>query len=140
MRSGTLRINGRVTAGDGVRLQVQGGTLTIGDRTFFDGDTRIVCTTAVTIGSGVAIGWGCNILDCDFHTIDGAPMNAPVVIGDDVWIGINAMILKGVVIGNGAIVAAGAVVAKDVPAHALVAGNPAVVVREQILHAPSPRG
>ena len=140
VRSGTLRINGRVTAGDGVRLQVQGGTLTIGDRTFFDGDTRIVCTTAVTIGSGVAMGWGCNILDCDFHTVDGAPMNAPVVIGDDVWIGINAMILKGVVIGNGAIVAAGAVVSKDVPAHALVAGNPAVVVREQILHAPSPSG
>jgi NDP-sugar pyrophosphorylase family protein len=102
VRSGTLRINGRVTAGDGVRLQVQGGTLTIGDRTFFDGDTRIVCTTAVTIGSGDAMGWGCNILDCDFHTIDGAPMNAPVVIGDDVWIGINAMILKGVVIGDGA--------------------------------------
>ena len=62
------------------------------------------------------------------------------MIGDDVWIGINAMILKGVVIGNGAIVAAGAVVSKDVPAHALVAGNPAVVVREQILHAPSPSG
>jgi hypothetical protein len=48
VRSGTLRVNGRVTAGDGVRLQVQGGTLTIGDRTFFDGDSRIVCTTAVT--------------------------------------------------------------------------------------------
>ncbi|MGZ4179456.1 MAG: DapH/DapD/GlmU-related protein [Solirubrobacteraceae bacterium] len=67
-------------------------------------------------------------------------MNAPVVIGDDVWIGINATILKGVAIGSGAIVAAGAVVAKDVPANALVAGNPAVIVREQVLHAPSPNG
>jgi acetyltransferase-like isoleucine patch superfamily enzyme len=140
VRSGTLRINGRVTAGDGVRLQVQGGTLTIGDGTFFDGDSRIVCTTAVTIGRRVAMGWGCNVLDCDFHTVDGAPMCAPVSIGDDVWIGINAMILKGVAIGTGAIVAAGAVVSRDVPAHALVAGNPGVIVREQVLHAPSPRG
>jgi acetyltransferase-like isoleucine patch superfamily enzyme len=140
VRSGTLRINGRVTAGDGVRLQVQAGTLTIGDRTFLDGDSRIVCTTAVTIGSRVAMGWGCNILDCDFHIIDGAPMNAPVTIGDDVWIGINATILKGVEIGDGAVVAAGAVVTRDVPAHALVAGNPAVVLRDEVLHAPSPNG
>jgi acetyltransferase-like isoleucine patch superfamily enzyme len=50
------------------------------------------------------------------------------------------MILKGVAIGTGAIVAAGAVVSRDVPAHALVAGNPGVIVREQVLHAPSPRG
>jgi acetyltransferase-like isoleucine patch superfamily enzyme len=140
VRSGTLRINGRVTAGDGVRLQVQAGTLTIGDRTFFDGDSRIVCTTAITIGSRVAMGWGCNILDCDFHAIGDAPMSAPVVIGADVWIGLNATILKGVTIGDGAIVAAGAVVTRDVPAHALVAGNPAVVVREDVIHTPSPKG
>jgi acetyltransferase-like isoleucine patch superfamily enzyme len=135
--AGTLRINGRVTAGDGVRLQAQAGILTIGDRTLFDGDSRVVCTTAVTIGSRVAIGWGCNILDSDFHSIDGAPIRAPVVIGDDVWIGINATILKGVSVGDGAIVAAGAVVTRDVPANALVAGNPAVIVREQVVHAPS---
>lgn len=140
VRAGTLRVNGRVVAGDGVRLQVHAGTLTIGDQTVFDGDSRIVCTTAVTVGSRVAMGWGCDILDSDFHTVDGRPMRAPVVIGDNVWIGIKATILKGVTVGDGAIVAAGAVVTKDVPARALVAGNPAVIVREDVVHGPSQAG
>lgn len=51
------------------------------------------------------------------------------VIGNDVWIGHGAMILPGVTIGNGAIIGAGSVVAKDVPAYAIVAGNPARVIR-----------
>ena len=54
----------------------------------------------------------------------------PVSIGDDVWIGANAMILRGVTLGEGAVVGAGAVVTGDVPAHTIVAGNPATVVRE----------
>jgi acetyltransferase-like isoleucine patch superfamily enzyme len=53
---------------------------------------------------------------------------APVVIGDRVWVGTRAVILKGVTIGDGAVVAAGAVVNKDVPAHSVVAGGPARVV------------
>ncbi|MFZ2756857.1 MAG: sugar O-acetyltransferase [Atopobiaceae bacterium] len=52
-----------------------------------------------------------------------------VVIGDDVWVGGNATILPGVTIGDGAVVAAGAVVTRDVPAHSVVAGVPAKVVR-----------
>ena len=58
----------------------------------------------------------------------GRPSVAPVVIGDRVWVGTRAIILKGVTIGDGAVVAAGAVVNKDVPPHAVVAGIPAKVV------------
>ena len=54
---------------------------------------------------------------------------APVRIGDKAWIGFNAIILKGVTVGEGAIVAAGAVVTKDVPPYTIVAGNPARVIR-----------
>lgn len=53
----------------------------------------------------------------------------PVVIGDDVWIGANAVILPGVTVGSHSVIAAGAVVTKDVPAHTLVAGVPAKVVK-----------
>ena len=50
------------------------------------------------------------------------------VIGNDVWIGCNSIILAGVKVGNGAIIAAGAVVTKDVPAYAIVGGNPAKII------------
>ena len=56
----------------------------------------------------------------------------PIIIGDHVWIGKNALILKGVTIGNGAIVAAGSVVVKDVSAKTLVAGNPAKVIKDNV--------
>ncbi len=55
----------------------------------------------------------------------------PVVIGDDVWIGARVIILPGVTVGNGAVLAAGSVVTKDVPAYAVVAGNPARMVRDR---------
>lgn len=55
-----------------------------------------------------------------------------VRIGNDVWVGLNALILSGVVIGNGAVIAAGAVVTKDVPPYTIVGGNPARVIRHRI--------
>jgi acetyltransferase-like isoleucine patch superfamily enzyme len=54
----------------------------------------------------------------------------PVVIGDDVWIGANAVILPGVTIGRHVVVAAGAVVTKDVPDYSLVAGVPAKEIKK----------
>lgn len=55
---------------------------------------------------------------------------APIRIGDDVWIGANAMVLPGVTIGDGAVVAAGAVVTRDVPAMTVVGGVPARVIKQ----------
>jgi acetyltransferase-like isoleucine patch superfamily enzyme len=52
-----------------------------------------------------------------------------ISIGDDVWIGMNSMILSGVNVGQGAVIGAGSVVAKDIPPYAIVAGNPAKIVK-----------
>ncbi len=63
-----------------------------------------------------------------YNPID-ATTKGPIVVEDEVWIGTNALILSGVRIGKGAIVAAGAVVTKDVPAYAIVGGNPAKIIK-----------
>jgi acetyltransferase-like isoleucine patch superfamily enzyme len=60
---------------------------------------------------------------------DFAPYNPPIAVGNDVWLGYNAVITPGVTIGDGAIVGAGAVVTKDVPPYAIVAGVPARIIR-----------
>ena len=62
----------------------------------------------------------------------GNSKELPVTVGDDVWIGANAIILPGVTIGSGAIIAAGAVVTKDVPAFAIVGGNPAKIIKTRL--------
>jgi acetyltransferase-like isoleucine patch superfamily enzyme len=86
--------------------------------------------SSVSIGQDVAIGENVSIRDADNHRLaDRAADSAPIQIGNRVWIGMNATILKGVRIGDGAVVAAGAVVTRDVPAAMLVAGVPARPLR-----------
>jgi virginiamycin A acetyltransferase len=68
------------------------------------------------------------------HTLDlvyAAPSRGDTIVGHDVWIGYQALVLPGVEIGHGAIVAAASVVSADVPPYAIVAGNPARVVRRR---------
>ena len=60
-----------------------------------------------------------------------ASSRGDTVVGHDVWLGYSALVLPGVTIGHGAVVAAGSVVARDVPPYAVVAGNPARVVRSR---------
>lgn len=62
------------------------------------------------------------------RTEDCSVSRGPTLVGSDVWMGINAIVLSGVTIGDGAVVGAGAVVSKDVPPYAIVAGNPAKLV------------
>lgn len=95
---------------------------------------QIYCFNSITIGEGVKIAEDVILRDSDNHTVcrDGYHMTAPIVIGNHVWIGMRAVILKGVTIGDGAIIAAGSVVTHDVPAHALVAGNPARIIKENL--------
>ncbi|PYL65363.1 MAG: acyltransferase [Verrucomicrobia bacterium] len=105
----------------------------------------------IDIGSHCLISWNVGIADSDFHPLEPtqrlidaqalAPFfkdrparpklkTAPVRIADNVWIGMNAVILKGVTIGENSVVAAGSVVTKSIPTNTVVAGNPAVVVKQ----------
>ena len=125
-------VDGVVSLQRGVRVVVDGGELRIGHGTNINGLTKILVAESVRIGSGCTVSWDVQILDNDFHAIttDGTtrPSTGPITIGDRVWIGTRALILKGVTIGDGAVVAAGAVVTRDVPPGAIVGGMPAKVI------------
>jgi acetyltransferase-like isoleucine patch superfamily enzyme len=125
------------------------GSMEIGDDTILVGPV-FMCAERISVGRRVVISYQVTIADSDFHPIDpnerkrdavaNAPfgdrskrpsyLSRPVVIEDDAWIGISAIILKGVHVGRGARIGAGAVVTSDVPPGAMVIGNPAQIVRE----------
>ena len=110
-------------------------TLKVGSGTFFNEGSSLSCYSTTTIGSGCAVASGVRILDSDVHTLirqDGESPHSPVHIGDRCWIGTGALILKGARLNDGSVVAAGAVVTSEVPAHSLVAGVPARVVRKDV--------
>lgn len=122
----------------GSRINVnEGATLKMGSG-YMNYDCAIDVFSSITIGHNVVISERVSIRDSDNHSIksDGlgvtpntSPDTLPVIIEDHVWIGMNAVILKGVTIGEGAIIAAGSVVNKDVPAHSLVGGVPAKLIK-----------
>lgn len=93
---------------------------------------QIRCRKEIIIGDGVVFARDVLIMDSDAHPTSEKDMDQPVKIGDHVWIGSRATILKGVNIGNGAIVAAGSLVTKDVPPKTMVAGVPARVIKHDV--------
>lgn len=146
-RDPALIIGSRCTM-DGVHFALgEDARIVIGDCCYFT-NAVLLCELELVIGSYVVIGWNATIADTDFHPIAPAERIADavacsplgqgrvrppiekrrVVIEDDVWIGPNATILKGVRVGAGAFVEPGAMVTRDVPAGARIAGNPARVI------------
>ena len=113
----------------------QGSKIRIGNSTYLNRYTIVDSMTSISIGANCAVGPGCYITDHD-HGIDVkyAPLKQPsqakaTCIADNVWIGANVTILKGVSIGTSAVIGAGSVVIRDVPAYAVIFGVPARVVR-----------
>ncbi len=148
--------NDCIVRGDFV-FSSKGGHVQIANKVFI-GKVIAICNNHISIGSNVFISWNVYLFDNDSHSIDYRERrkdmqrhledwrsgrdnlnyskdwtnvkSAPIVIEDDVWIGMEVTILKGVRIGEGSIIASGSVVTTDVPAWSIYGGNPARLVKE----------
>ena len=127
-------------AGEGVDFRPSirldyGLGLKIGDRTFINMDLLIVGGGPISIGSDCLIGPRVSIYTPN-HAIarkprlEGWQHNADVTIGNNVWLGGNAVICPGVTVGDDSIIGAGAVVTHDIPADSIAVGNPCHVIAE----------
>ena len=130
-----VRINGTTTFSAAVRAQQP--LLEIGDRSYIGYQVTIAVGSKVAIGRHVLIANRVFLCADDGHPLESeARRTEPgsgtgtITIGDDVWLGEGAIVLKDLHIGDGAVVAAGSVVTADVPAHSVVGGNPARILRE----------
>jgi acetyltransferase-like isoleucine patch superfamily enzyme len=98
----------------------------------------ICAAERILIGDNVAVGANTSIIDTDFHPLDpeqrrlhpAEARTAAIAIENNVFIGMNCLILKGVIIGEGSVIGAGSVVTRSVPPNVLVAGNPTKIIRE----------
>ena len=109
--------------------------LTCGRQVSIGRGCQLTCTEGITLGDDVLLGPGVLLVsnnhewtDPDRHIRDQGLRGAPIVVGDDVWIGANVVVLPGVTIGEGAVVAAGSIVRDDVDPYTVVAGAPARAV------------
>ena len=135
---GTLAIeSGHVTAYYGTDILVfKGAKLTFQGKAIINQKVQIICMDSITIGNHVLISRDVVIRDNDGgHEIvaSGYKKTAPVTIGNHVWIGQGAIIMKGVTIGDGAIIGAGAFVATNVKPNTLVMGDPARAIKKDVI-------
>ncbi len=146
---------GKIEIGENCHLRGElvifpsGGKIKLGNDCFIGNNSKIWSQSSVEIGDNVLISHGVNIHDTNSHPIDyidrrkdykeiitkGFPKTndntavKDIVIGNDVWIGFNCTVLKGVYIGDRAIIAANSNVISDVPNDVIVAGNPAEIIK-----------
>jgi acetyltransferase-like isoleucine patch superfamily enzyme len=145
-----IRIGANTVVGGELMTFGHGGEIKIGEWCYVGEHSRIWSAEKIEIGNRVLISHNVNIHDTNSHPLNsdlrhqhfrdisttGHPrkgldlVSRPIIIEDDVWIGFNSIILKGVTIGEGAIIGAGSVVTKDVSSWTIVGGNPAKIIRE----------
>ena len=126
---------------DGVRAP--GPTIFIRDRVFIGFGCEFNARRKIEIGADCLIASGCKFIDHDHGIARDLPMRqqppgaeAEIILGEDVWLGVNVVVLKGVHIGRGAIIGAAAVVTDDIPAYEIWAGVPARKIGERPSTAP----
>jgi acetyltransferase-like isoleucine patch superfamily enzyme len=144
---GTLQVGDKTTFGFPLAHRLGSGEImlqartpdaeiVIGQNTIFSNNTVLCAVRSIRIGNFCRIGDGVSIADADFHEINPATRDKsvgvikPVNIGDNVWIGSRAMVLKGASIGDNSIIGAMSVVTSDIPANCIAVGIPAKVIRK----------
>jgi acetyltransferase-like isoleucine patch superfamily enzyme len=134
--SGAISISSGTWIEQNSLINCVGGNVKLGERFFMNRNSVIVSSCSITIGNDVLIANGVSIYDHDHTTIDPnitygkqGYVEAPVVIGDNVWVGCHSVILKGVTIGKGSVIAAGSVVTKSIPEREIWGGIPAKFIK-----------
>lgn len=144
----SIKIGSRVKIDGILQIFYGKGHISIGDMSYVGPNSRIWSSVDIKIGNHCLISHNCNIIDSNSHPTDaqlrrldyedllngGTGLSkevvcAPIVLGNDVWIGANSCVMKGVILGDRTIVAAGSVVTKSFPSDVIVAGNPAKIVK-----------
>jgi acetyltransferase-like isoleucine patch superfamily enzyme len=140
-----IKIGKATVVGGEVEVMNHGGEIEIGDSCFIGVRTHISSAASIKIGHRVLISYGVNIYDNISHSLSAVERHQhfidifttghprvldnvaakPIVIEDDVWIGFDSTVLKGVRIGKGAIIGACSMVTHDVEPYAILVGNPA---------------
>lgn len=119
-RDACIEIGDRISVRNNCEIHAdRGGRITIGNGVFINRNVSIVAMDSIVLGSGTTIGPNTCIYDHNHGTNVGFTTD-PVIIGENVWIGANCVVLRGTKIGDGSIIAAGSVVSKDVPANTLL--------------------
>jgi len=118
-----------------IEARNESAKIIIGNNVFINNNTVIVCDkTTIKIGNNVLVGTSVEIYDSDFHSINPTERNSDkhicssVTLEDNVFVGSNSKILKGVSIGENSIVANSSVVTKSFPGNVIIGGNPAKVI------------
>jgi len=118
----------------------RGSSIIIGNKVFIGNSCEFNIRKSIVVGNNSLIGSGCRFIDHDHGTQlnklirDQQGSEKSIKIGNDVWIGSNVIVLKGVEIGDGAVVAAGSIVTKNVLPNSIVAGIPAKVIQNRELN------
>ncbi|WP_295389461.1 DapH/DapD/GlmU-related protein [uncultured Thiodictyon sp.] len=130
-----ITLGNGVNVNDSVVINANRGFVTLGDRSWLGPFCLVYGNGGVTVGRNVLVAGHTSINTvshsverCDIPINDQPVLTGPVVIEDDVWIALNAVILQGVTLGRGCIVGAGAVVTKSIPPWSIAVGVPARVV------------
>ncbi len=125
--NGTITVGGNSYISRHSDLIANGGTISIGSNFFCNKGFTCSSRDIITVGNNVRIGEYVSIYDHNHdYKSDNFAYNykvAPVVLGNDVWIGRGAVILRGVSIGDGAVISANSVVAKSIPPHSIFINN-----------------
>jgi acetyltransferase-like isoleucine patch superfamily enzyme len=136
----TFQLRGTTRIGDhfmvegtvGVVIKVApGAKLTIGDRVYLNGGASIEAHHQVIIGDNVLMAPFASVVDDDRHEVEPGSVRykGPTIVGNNVWLGRNVVVLPGVTIGDGAVIGANSVVTKSIPPSTFAAGSPAQVLR-----------